>query len=65
MRKLITLAMLLAMSGCAFRSDNQKCEEYGFTPGTDAFAGCRQEADAERAATRRTVLGVYLFRHML
>ena len=48
MRKLITLAMLLALTGCA-GMDRRRCTEYGYEQGSQAFADCMQNQDTKRS----------------
>jgi hypothetical protein len=54
MRFFILLAALL-LAGCMsaeerIAADNDQCAAYGFTAGTDAFAQCRQQLQAQRNA---------------
>jgi hypothetical protein len=56
-KQILALAgLLLAVTGCqemaAMRTamDNSRCQSYGFTPGTDAFAQCRMNIDLQRRA---------------
>lgn len=52
------LCVALLVGGCASSGERDavRCESYGFTPGTDAYASCRQQADLQR----RQMLGNYL-----
>jgi hypothetical protein len=44
----------LALAGCTF-DDATRCKDYGFTPGTDAFAGCMQN---EAMRTQQTIQSI-------
>jgi hypothetical protein len=56
MRMIGLAGIVLALSGCQqlaemrTASDNSRCQSYGFTPGTDAFAQCRMNIDLQRRA---------------
>ncbi len=51
MGKIVVLASLLMLSGCNMgQRDANNCQTYGFTPGTDAFAQCMQNAAMQRQA---------------
>lgn len=43
--------VLLTLSGCYSERHARQCEEdYGFVPGTEAYAQCRLKLDTERRA---------------
>ena len=44
--KEIAVAFALAMTSCV--SDQQVCANFGYTPGTEAFANCMQNRYAQR-----------------
>ena len=57
-----TVAIVLPLlGGCVTpteqrASDDGRCRQYGFRPGTDAFAECRQRIDLDRSADKREFL---------
>ena len=55
------IVVALALSGCASpqqlaAADNAQCVNYGFQPGTEGYAGCRQRLDMARQQAQRQVL---------
>ncbi|RIY02425.1 hypothetical protein D3218_03340 [Aureimonas flava] len=65
MRPILALALLapLTLAACATvtpaerrAADEARCRDYGFRPGTDAFAACLQRIDLDRSETRRARL---------
>ena len=49
----LVLPAVLALAACEsaderIAADNQQCQSYGFTMGTDAFAQCRLQLDIQR-----------------
>lgn len=57
------LLVLLVLGGCASMTPEQRrandefeCRDYGFRPGTNAFAECLQRIDLDRRADRRAFL---------
>ena len=52
------LGLALMTSACVTQAeiraaDEQRCRNYGFRTGTDAYASCLLEVDLDRAADRR------------
>lgn len=65
MRLLICVGLLVALAGrglddALHRMDlatyQRQCSEFGFTPGTDAFARCMQQQAAQRAEENQQAL---------
>lgn len=62
----LALALAPALAGCLVteerrraeqrRADAQACLDYGFRPGTDAFANCRLQLDQARLDRERAAL---------
>ncbi|WP_420848005.1 hypothetical protein [Nitratireductor luteus] len=59
-RSLLALGFFVFVTGCATMTpeerramDEQECRDFGFKPGTDAFAGCLQRIELDRRAARR------------
>ncbi|MFC6486861.1 hypothetical protein [Nitratireductor sp. GCM10026969] len=59
-RPVLLFAGLALLAGCATMTpeerralDEAQCRDYGFTPGTDAFAECLQRIDLDRRAEWR------------
>lgn len=54
MLRLLAAFTLLALAGCGpttaelAAQDTAKCENYGFTPGSQGFASCRMHLDQHR-----------------
>jgi hypothetical protein len=46
--------LLLGLVGCKSATVDEACADYGFTPGTTAFAGCVQDESRDRRAMMRT-----------
>jgi hypothetical protein len=44
---LVVVSLCMSVAGCA-RMDFERCEGYGFAPGTGAFAQCMQQVDLAR-----------------
>jgi hypothetical protein len=58
MKALLLVMVFLVLAGCARMSVTELCSSYGFTPGTDAFAGCvQQEHLAARQRTATIISG--------
>jgi hypothetical protein len=57
-RIFFVISAFVLLAGCASPGEREAaaCHSYGFTPGTDAFANCMQQADMQR----RQMLGNYL-----
>lgn len=62
---LICVGLLAPLAGCGLddalhRMDlatyQRQCSEFGFTPGTDAFARCMQQQAAQRAEENQQAL---------
>lgn len=49
---IMMLALTLLLTACV--TDQEVCANFGFTPGTDAFANCVQNRYAERRAALQT-----------
>src|SRR5690349_8646350 len=54
-------AAAVVLSGCAtceqlMQQDGEACKAYGYTPGTDAYAGCMQTRDVQREQARAVAL---------
>ena len=64
MRILIILTLALFVSACNVPTYGQRCQGFGFTPGTDAYAGCllslHQQSEAETNANNNMLYGAYL-----
>lgn len=54
------IGLVIVLTGCVsplrearMERDAKRCEEYGFTPGTDAYAQCRMQSDIEHKRASR------------
>lgn len=45
MRNYFAIGLLMALMGCETTDYRGRCNEYGFLPGTDAYAQCVQRLD--------------------
>ncbi len=45
MRLFIATGLLIVLAGCETVEYRNRCAEYGFVPGTDAYANCVQRLD--------------------
>jgi len=63
MKVALGLCVLCLIAACAPQqptmSDDERCSNYGFTPGDNAFAQCMMQLDQQR----RAIIGRMLLRH--
>lgn len=52
MRLILAMGLLVIVAGCESIEYKNRCSEYGFIPGTDAYANCLQRLDMSREHRR-------------
>ncbi len=62
MIRITAILLIILLAACANRADwiaqwNSRCESYGFSPGTDAFAQCMKKIEFEARRVHTTTRG--------
>ncbi len=62
MIRITAILLIILLAACANRADwiaqwNSRCESYGFSPGTDAFAQCMKKIEIEARRVHTTTRG--------